>query len=150
MTAFGSIDEAVQAMKDGAHDFLQKPVDSNHLLLLVERALEQARLSTENILLREEWSRRYGFPRIIGESETIKRAVGETQRVAQTEATVLLLGESGTGKELFARAVHHLSATPRSILLWQSTAPPSPKLDRERTVWSRTWRVHRRERSSSG
>ncbi len=109
MTAFGSIDEAVQAMKDGAHDFLQKPVDSNHLLLLVERALEQARLRTENILLREEWSRRYGFPRIIGESEAIKRAVGETQRVAQTEATVLLLGESGTGKELFARAVHHLS-----------------------------------------
>src|SRR5438132_4882996 len=109
MTAYGSIDEAVQAMKDGAHDFLQKPVDSNHLLLLVEPALEQARLRTENILLREEWSRRYGFPRIIGESEAIKRAVGETQRVAQTEATVLLLGESGTGKELFARAIHHLS-----------------------------------------
>jgi DNA-binding NtrC family response regulator len=109
MTAYGSIDEAVQAMKDGAHDFLQKPVDSNHLLLLVERALEQARLRTENLLLREEWSKRYGFPRIIGESEAIKRAVAETQRVAQTEATVLLLGESGTGKELFARAIHHLS-----------------------------------------
>src|SRR5918998_2168796 len=109
MTAYGSIDDAVQAMKDGAHDFLQKPVDSNHLLLLVERALEQARLRTENIFLREEWSRRYGFPRILGESEAIKRAVAETQRVAQTEATVLLLGESGTGKELFARAVHHLS-----------------------------------------
>ena len=109
MTAFGSIDEAVRAMKDGAHDFLQKPVDSNHLLLLAERALGEARLRTENILLREEWSRRYGFPRIIGESESIKRAVSETQRVAQTDATVLLLGESGTGKELFARAVHHLS-----------------------------------------
>src|SRR5262249_11820674 len=93
----------------GAHDFLQKPVDSNHLLLLVERALEQSRLRTENILLREEWAKHYGFPRILGESESIKRAVAETQRVAQTEATVLLLGESGTGKELFARAVHHLS-----------------------------------------
>jgi DNA-binding NtrC family response regulator len=109
MTAYGSIDEAVQAMKDGAHDFLQKPVDSNHLLLIVNRALEQARLRTENVLLREEWSRRYGFPRIIGESEAIKRAVDATQRVSQTEANVLLLGESGTGKELFARAVHHLS-----------------------------------------
>jgi len=109
MTAYGSIDEAVQAMKDGAHDFLQKPVDSNHLLLLVERSLEQARLRTENLLLREEWSKRYGFPRILGESEAIKRSVAETQRVAQTEATVLLLGESGTGKELFARAIHHLS-----------------------------------------
>ncbi|HEY3104207.1 MAG TPA: sigma-54 dependent transcriptional regulator [Pyrinomonadaceae bacterium] len=109
MTAYGSIDEAVQAMKDGAHDFLQKPVDSNHLLLLVERALEQSRLRTENLLLREEWSKRYGFPRILGESDAIKRAVAETQRVAQTDATVLLLGESGTGKELFARAIHHLS-----------------------------------------
>src|SRR5256712_8633416 len=109
MTAYGSIDEAVQAMKDGAHDFLQKPVDSNHLLLLVGRALEQSRLRTENILLREEWSKRSGVRRSIGESEAIKRAVAETQRVAQTEATVLLLGESGTGKELFARAVHHLS-----------------------------------------
>jgi DNA-binding NtrC family response regulator len=97
-------------MKDGAHDFLQKPVDSNHLLLLVKRALEQSQLRTENVLLREEWSSRYGFPRIIGESEAMKRAVGETQRVAQTGATVLLLGESGTGKELFARAVHHLSS----------------------------------------
>jgi DNA-binding NtrC family response regulator len=109
MTAYGSVDEAVQAMKDGAHDFLQKPVDSNHLLLLVGRALEQARLRTENVMLREEWSRRYGFPRIIGESDAIKRAVSETQRVATTDTNVLLLGESGTGKELFARAVHHLS-----------------------------------------
>src|SRR5437660_7368542 len=109
MTAYGSIDEAVQAMKDGAHDFLQKPVDSNHLLLLVERALEQLRLRTENLLLREEWSKRYGFPRIIGESDAMKRAVAETHRVGQTEATVFLLGESVTGKELFARAVHHLS-----------------------------------------
>jgi DNA-binding NtrC family response regulator len=109
MTAYGSVDEAVQAMKEGAHDFLQKPVDSNHLLLLIERALEHTRLRTENILLREEWSRRYGFPRIVGESEAIRRAVAETQRVAATDTTVLLLGESGTGKELFARAVHHLS-----------------------------------------
>src|SRR3979411_1412528 len=109
MTAYGSIDEAVQAMKDGAHDFLQKPVDSNHLLLLVERALEQTRLRTENILLREEWSKRYGFPRIVGEADAIKRVVAETQRVAQTEATVLLLGESGTVKAAFSGAVNHLS-----------------------------------------
>jgi DNA-binding NtrC family response regulator len=109
MTAFGSIEEAVQAMKDGAHDFLQKPVDSNHLLLIIERALEQSRLRTENVLLREEWSKRYGFPRILGESEALKNAVASAQRVAQTEATVLLLGESGTGKELFALAIHYLS-----------------------------------------
>jgi DNA-binding NtrC family response regulator len=109
MTAYGSIDEAVQAMKEGAFDFLQKPVDTNHLLLLVERALEQNRLRSENLLLKEEVAKRYGFPRIIGESDAIKSAVSETQKVAATDASVLLLGESGTGKELFALAVHHLS-----------------------------------------
>src|SRR5829696_743079 len=132
MTAFGSIDEAVQAMKDGAHDFLQKPVDSNHLLLLVDRALEQGRLRTENILLREEWSRRYGFPRIIGESDILKRAVTETQRVAQTEANVLLLGESGTGKELFARAVHHLSPRrERTMVAVNCAAIPETLIENE-------------------
>lgn len=109
MTAHGSIEEAVQAMKAGAIDFLQKPVDTDYLLIMIERALEQSRLRTENILLREEFSKRYGFPRIIGESAVMKRATAETQKVAATDATVLLLGESGTGKELFARAVHHLS-----------------------------------------
>ncbi len=109
MTAYGSIEEAVLAIKAGAIDFLQKPVDADHLLLLIERALDSTRLRTENVLLREEFSKRYGFPRIIGESAAIRRAVAETQRVATTNATVLLLGESGTGKELFARAVHHLS-----------------------------------------
>lgn len=109
MTAYGSIEEAVAAMKAGAIDFLQKPIDTDHLLLILERTLEKNRLRTENILLREEFSKRYGFPRIIGESAILKRAVGEIQRVSATDATVLLLGESGTGKELFARAVHHLS-----------------------------------------
>lgn len=109
MTAYGSIDEAVQAMKDGAYDFLQKPVDIRHLLLLVERAIESIRLRTENILLKEEYSKRYGFPRIIGDSEQIQQTSKAIQQVAATEATVLLLGESGSGKELFARAIHHLS-----------------------------------------
>src|SRR3977135_850835 len=132
MTAYGSIDEAVQAMKDGAHDFLQKPVDSNHLLLLVERALEQSRLRTENILLREEWSKRYGFPRIIGESGAIKVVGAETQKVAQTEATVLLLGESGTGKELFARAVHHLSnRRDQPFVASNCAAMPEPLIENE-------------------
>ncbi|MCS6885611.1 MAG: sigma-54 dependent transcriptional regulator [Acidobacteriota bacterium] len=109
MTAYGSVDEAVQAMKEGAYDFLQKPVDTRHLLLLMERAIESMRLRTENLLLKEEFSRRYGFPRIIGESEGIKKASKAIQQVADTDATVLLLGESGCGKELFARAVHYLS-----------------------------------------
>ncbi|MFL6212653.1 MAG: sigma-54-dependent transcriptional regulator [Blastocatellia bacterium] len=109
LTAYGTIDEAVMAMKEGAFDFLQKPVDSHHLLLLVERVLEDARLRAENILLRDEYARRYGFPRIIGDSTAMQRVGREIQQVAQTPTTVLLLGESGTGKELFARAIHHLS-----------------------------------------
>ncbi|MBL8148979.1 MAG: sigma-54-dependent Fis family transcriptional regulator [Blastocatellia bacterium] len=109
MTAYGSVDEAVQAMKDGAYDFIQKPIDTRHLLLLIDRAFESIRLRTENLLLKEEYSTRYGFPRIIGESEGMKTVGRQLQQVAATEATVLLLGESGTGKEMFARAIHYLS-----------------------------------------
>lgn len=109
LTAYGTVDEAVQAMKEGAYDFLQKPVDSHHLLLIVQRALEEARLRAENILLREEYAKRYGFPRIIGDSPAMQKVGREIQQVAGTPTSVLLLGQSGTGKELFARAIHHLS-----------------------------------------
>ncbi len=109
LTAFGSVEEAVTAMKEGAFDFLQKPVDLDHLKLLVQRAARQQELLRENLLLREEYSARYGFPRILGEHASIREVSQQIQRVAGTDSTVLLLGESGTGKELFARAVHHLS-----------------------------------------
>jgi DNA-binding NtrC family response regulator len=109
LTAFGSVEEAVTAMKEGAFDFLQKPVDLDHLKLLVERAARQQELLRENLLLREEYAARYGFPRIVGEHTAIREVSQQIQRVASTDSTVLLLGESGTGKELFARAVHHLS-----------------------------------------
>jgi DNA-binding NtrC family response regulator len=109
LTAFGSVEEAVAAMKEGAFDFIQKPVDLDHLKLLVERATRQQELLRENLILREEFAARYGFPRIVGESEVMKSVSQQLQRVANTESTVLLLGESGTGKELFARALHHLS-----------------------------------------
>jgi DNA-binding NtrC family response regulator len=110
MTAYGSIEEAVTAMKEGAFDFIQKPVDLDHLKLLMERAARQQELVRENIVLREEYSARYGFPRILGEHPAMKEISEQVQRVAATDSTVLLLGESGTGKELFARAIHHLSA----------------------------------------
>jgi DNA-binding NtrC family response regulator len=109
ITAYGSVEEAVTAMKDGAFDFIQKPVELEHLKLLVARAAHQQELLRENLLLREEYAERYGFPRIVGEHPSMQAASQIVQRVAPTEATVLLLGESGTGKELFARAVHHLS-----------------------------------------
>jgi DNA-binding NtrC family response regulator len=109
ITAFGSVEEAVTAMKEGAFDFIQKPVDLDHLKLLVGRAAQQQELLRENLLLREEYAARYGFPRIVGEHPSMKDASQQIQRVAGTDSTVLLLGESGTGKELFARAIHHLS-----------------------------------------
>jgi len=110
ITAFGSVEEAVTAMKEGAFDFIQKPVDLDHLKLLVERAARQQELLRENLLLREEYAARYGFPRIVGEHRSMKEVSAQVQRLAATDSTVLLLGESGTGKELFARAIHHLSA----------------------------------------
>ncbi len=109
LTAFGSVEEAVTAMKEGAFDFLQKPVDLDHLKLLVQRAARQQELLRENLLLREEYTARYGFPRIVGEHASIREISQQIQRIAATDSTALLLGESGTGKELFARAIHHLS-----------------------------------------
>src|ERR1700752_3335615 len=109
MTAYGTIEEAVQAMKQGAFDFLPKPVDISHLFLLIDRALEQRRLRLENILLKEEFQRAHGIPKIIGDSPAMQAVSQNIQRVAPTDATVLLTGESGTGKEVFSRAIHQLS-----------------------------------------
>ncbi|MEM7248890.1 MAG: sigma-54 dependent transcriptional regulator [Acidobacteriota bacterium] len=109
MTAYGTVELAVEAMKVGACDFLAKPVDPDHLVLLVSRVARQDRLQRENEVLREALGDRVGGPTIIGESELLKTALQEVSKVAATDATVLLLGESGTGKELFARSVHHHS-----------------------------------------
>src|SRR2546429_35449 len=109
MTAYGTIEEAVEAMKQGAFDFVPKPVDISHLLLLINRAVEQRRLLLENILLKEESQQFYGIPTIIGDSAAIHAVSQVIQRVAPTDATVLLTGESGTGKEVFSRAIHQLS-----------------------------------------
>ncbi len=109
MTAYGSVEIAVAAMKEGAFDFITKPFDTDHLLMLIKRALETQRLLTENILLKEEFASKIGFPRIIGRSKKIADVAQIVQKVAPTKTTVLLLGESGTGKELFARAIHNLS-----------------------------------------
>ena len=109
MTAYGSIQDAVLAMKEGALDFLAKPVDLDHLQLLVVRALSQRRLAAENQLLREELASRRGAPNIVGADPALKRVSAALARAASTDTTVLLLGESGTGKELYARTLHALS-----------------------------------------
>jgi DNA-binding NtrC family response regulator len=109
MTAYGSIQDAVTAMREGATDFLAKPVDPDHLLLMVERAIAQRRMMAEYILLKEEMAERRGAPRIIGEDAKLRHVLQQLHRAAATDATVLLEGESGTGKELFARGLHALS-----------------------------------------
>ena len=109
MTAFGTVEEAVKAMKDGAADFLTKPVDTDHLLLLLDRAIDRRRLVTDYVLLKEDYQRRFGLPRVLGEDPALKETLLAIQRAAGTDATVLILGESGTGKELMSRALHQLS-----------------------------------------
>ena len=109
MTAFGTIENAVEAMKLGASDFIQKPVDVDHLLLLLRRCRENRELRYENLLLKEEFQQRHGLPAIVGDSPRIVEVSRAIQKVAPTDSTVLLQGESGTGKELFARAIHQLS-----------------------------------------
>jgi DNA-binding NtrC family response regulator len=109
MTAFGSIQDAVAAMKEGALDFLAKPVDPDYLLLMVERALAARHLATENLLLKEELAARRGAPQIVGDDARLKQVSMALHRAASTDMTVLLEGESGTGKELFARTLHILS-----------------------------------------
>lgn len=109
MTAYGTVETAVQAMRMGAFDFLTKPFDTDHLSVIIKRAMENRRLVAENILLREELGRNHGLSDIIGVSDRIKEVSELVRKVAPSETTVLFLGESGTGKELFARAIHQLS-----------------------------------------
>ena len=106
MTAYGSIESAVSAMRLGACDYIQKPYTEEELLVKVERALEQRRLSSEVTLLASQFREQYSFENIIGRSAAIRTVIGRIVKVAPTDATVLITGESGTGKELVAKAVH--------------------------------------------
>ena len=109
MTAFGSIDTAVEAIRCGAYDYLTKPIDRDRFALVVEKALERHALSWENKQLKDRLETRTRFEQMIGESEPMQRVYGLVEMVADSDVTVLLTGESGTGKELVARAIHHKS-----------------------------------------
>ncbi len=106
ITGYSSVENAVEAMKLGAFDYLSKPFVDDELVLAVQRAMESKRLKEENLALRSQLSERYDFGNIIGENPGIIKIFDQIQKVAPTDSTVLLCGESGTGKELFARAIH--------------------------------------------
>lgn len=132
MTAYGTIEDAVSAMKSGAYDFITKPLDTEHLCVLVNRALENRRLRAENVLLREEAMAHQGFGNIIGQSKKMIDLSNLVRKVATSDASVLLQGESGTGKELIARAIHTLSnRKDRSYITINSAAIPRELLENE-------------------
>ncbi len=107
LTAYGSIERAVQAVKMGAYDFLPKPCQPDHILLVVEKALEQRKLREENQYLRGELESKYRM--VIGQSKKMRKIMEVVQKFARSKTTVLIEGESGTGKQLLARAIHNLS-----------------------------------------
>lgn len=110
ITAFSSAESAVEAMKQGAYDYLTKPFQVDEVQLIIKKALEKRRLSTENMLLKREMASQASFARIIGHSEAMERVFDIVRKVADTKSNVLICGESGTGKELIARAIHYHSA----------------------------------------
>ena len=106
MTAYSSVETAVEALKQGAHDYLTKPLDFDKLRLILERAMEHTRLKEENRILRESLGRQFDSQNIIGKSPAMTKLLETVAQVAPSEATVLISGESGTGKELIAGAIH--------------------------------------------
>src|SRR5262249_14861976 len=114
LTGYGSIDQAVQAMRLGAYDFLTKPIDIDHLRLVLERATRERGLQDEVVQLREQLRSRFGFQNLFSKSPRMNAVFELIQNVAATTTTVLIEGETGTGKEQVARAIHEGSAAQRS------------------------------------
>ena len=109
MTAFGTVEKAVSAMKKGAFDYILKPFKNDEILVTIAKALKHRHLILTNRLLNQELEKKYGFPNIVGESRVMEDILALVKRVAASRATVLITGESGTGKELIARAIHQCS-----------------------------------------
>ncbi len=128
MTAYGSVDTAVEAMKRGAYDFVTKPLNLDKLEMLVARALSSRRIEQENRTLKQQVDERFGLGNIIGESPTLREALDTIRQVAPSSANVLIDGESGTGKELAAHAIHNLSRRSKAKFVTVHCAALSPTL----------------------
>ena len=128
MTAYGSVDTAVEAMKRGAYDFVTKPLNLDKLEMLIARALGSRRLEQENRALRQQVDERFGLENILGESPALREVLDTIRQVAPSSANVLIEGESGTGKELAAHAIHNLSRRHRGKFVTVHCAALSPQL----------------------
>ena len=128
LTAFGSIDQAVAAMKDGADDFITKPVDLDQLELRIKKALKAHKLESEVKDLKAQLDEKYGMDGIVGNSPALQKVFRMIRQAAPTDATVLIQGPSGTGKELVARAIHNLSNRSKGPFVAVEFAAISPNL----------------------
>jgi two-component system, NtrC family, response regulator AtoC len=128
MTAYGSVDTAVEAMKRGAYDFVTKPLNLDKVEMLIARALASRRMEQENRTLRQQVDERYGLENIIGESPALREVLDTIRQVAPSSANVLIEGESGTGKELAAHAIHNLSRRNKAKFVTVHCAALSPQL----------------------
>ena len=128
MTAYGSVDIAVEAMKRGAYDFVTKPLNLDKVEMLIARALQSRKLEQENQTLRQQVDERYGLENIIGESAALREVLDNIRQVAPSSANVLIEGESGTGKELAAHAIHNLSRRNKAKFVTVHCAALSPQL----------------------
>ncbi len=128
LTAFGTIEQAVAAMKDGAENFLMKPVDLDQLDACVEKALKTGALEREVASLRSQLDEKYGLDNMVGSSPAMKRVFDMVRRAAPSPATVLLQGPNGTGKDLVAHALHNLSPRAKGVFLAVNCGAISPNL----------------------
>jgi two-component system, NtrC family, response regulator AtoC len=128
MTAYGSVDTAVEAMKRGAYDFGTKPLNLDKVEILIARALASRKMEQENRTLRQQVDERYGLENIIGESPALREVLDTIRQVAPSSANVLIEGESGTGKELAAHAIHNLSRRNKAKFVTVHCAALSPQL----------------------
>lgn len=132
ITAFATADSAVEAMKQGAYDYLTKPFQVDEVQLIIRNALEKRRLTTENMLLKREMAGQSSFAQLVGQSEVMQKVFDIVRKVADSKSNVLICGESGTGKELVARAIHYNSArSPLPFVAVNCSAVPETLLESE-------------------